>query len=46
MKCVQVEEYCYLGSRITSDGRSKKDIVSRIAPGEKGIPPEEESIHG
>jgi hypothetical protein len=27
----QVEEICCVGSRITSDGRSKKDIVSRIA---------------
>jgi hypothetical protein len=29
-KIAQVEEFFYLGSRITRDGRSEKDIVSRI----------------
>ena len=27
----EVKEFCYVGSRVTSDGRSKKEIVSRIA---------------
>ena len=30
-KLEEVKEFSYLGSRITSDGRSKKEIVSRIA---------------
>jgi hypothetical protein len=32
-----VEEFCYLGSRITNDGRSKKDIVSRRAQAKKAF---------
>ena len=30
-KLEEVKEFSYLGSRISSDGRSKKEIVSRIA---------------
>ena len=30
-KIQEVSEFCYLGSKITKDGRSKKDIVCRIA---------------
>jgi hypothetical protein len=36
-KVAQVEEFCYLGSRITSNGRSKKDIASRIAQVKKAF---------
>jgi hypothetical protein len=32
-----VEEFCYLESRITSDGRSKKDIFGRIAQAKKAF---------
>ena len=30
-KLVEVDEFCYLGSRITSDGRGKIEIITRIA---------------
>ena len=30
-KIQEVEEFCYLGSKITKDGRSKRDIKCRIA---------------
>ena len=33
----EVKEFCYLGSRVTSDGRSKKEIVSRIAQAKKNL---------
>lgn len=31
MKIQEVEKFCYLGSKITKDGRSRKDIASKIA---------------
>ena len=40
-KLVEVDEFCYLGSRITSDGRSKKEIISRIAQAKVSIRPKE-----
>jgi hypothetical protein len=36
-KIAQVEEFFYLGSKITSDGRSKNDTVSRRAQGKKAF---------
>ena len=36
-KLVEVDEFCYLGSRITSDGRSKKEIISRIAQAKRAF---------
>jgi hypothetical protein len=36
-KIAVMEEFCYLGGRITSDGRRKKDIVSRMAQVKKAI---------
>ena len=42
-KLEEVKEFYYLGSRVTSDGRSKKEIVS--STGEGGISLKEESIY-
>ena len=36
-KLEEVKEFCYLGSRVTSDGRSKKEIVSRIAQAKRAF---------
>ena len=36
-KLVEVDEFCNLGSRITSDGRSKKEIISRIAQAKRAF---------
>lgn len=33
----EVKQFCYLGSKITQDGRSKEDIKSRIAQGKKSF---------
>ena len=33
----QVREFCYLGSKITEDGRSKREIISRIAQAKKSF---------
>ena len=34
---MEVHEFCHLGSRITDDGRSKKEIISRIAQVKRGF---------
>ena len=36
-KLEEVEEFSYLGSRITNDGRSKKEIVSSIAQAKRAF---------
>ena len=36
-KLEEVKEFCYLGNRVTSDGRSKKEIVSRIAQAKRAF---------
>ena len=36
-KLEEVKEFSYLGSRITSDGRNKKEIVSRIAQAKRAF---------
>ena len=44
-KLEEVKEFCYLGSRITNDGRSKKEIVSRIAQAKRAFYKKEESSY-
>ena len=36
-KLEEVKEFSYLGSRITNDGRSKKEIASRIAQAKRAF---------
>ena len=36
-KIMEVEEFCYLGSRITKDGRSRSDIKCRIAQAKRAF---------
>ena len=33
----EVQEFCYLGSKITNDNRSKRDLKCRIAQAEKAF---------